>query len=128
MHIAVHIVWLHEIASGDMTGFMPHRAQCFVFGRVPLWVQNDDESIFCFLIGDALGVVIGKITRFNFNIAQLTTEQFLVRLLIQGVEVVWIAKSLTPEGVADSEQMMARDDSETRILQSMPDAESCRCW
>src|SRR6516165_592706 len=48
VHLAVHLVWIHDIPSGDMTGFVPHRAQCFVFGRVPFWVENDDKSIWRF--------------------------------------------------------------------------------
>ena len=28
---AVHIVWIHHVPGSNVTGFMPHRAQCFVF-------------------------------------------------------------------------------------------------
>jgi hypothetical protein len=41
--------------------------------------------------------------RFHFNIAQLTTEELLVCFLIQGVQMVGVAKSFAPNGIANSE-------------------------
>jgi hypothetical protein len=41
--------------------------------------------------------------RFQFNITQLTAKEFLVRFLIQVVQMIWASESLAPNGIADSE-------------------------
>jgi hypothetical protein len=41
--------------------------------------------------------------RFQLDVRQLTTEELLVCFLIQGVQMVGVAKSFAPNGIADSE-------------------------
>ena len=61
-----------------MTGFMPDRSQCFVFRRVPLWVQNDYESFLHLFISDASRIFIGQVVRFQLDVGQLITEELPV--------------------------------------------------
>jgi hypothetical protein len=47
--------------------------------------------------------------RFQYHIRQLTAKELPVCLLIQGMQMVGAAKSLTPDGIPDTKQMTASD-------------------